>query len=229
MAVLRDGPASSQFAALSFEGTTAWTDLADADVSPQMAEAVDRAPSGACVAWGIPFEIGDAVCVAEVPATVAVAPTAARWLVFLHTSDVRPLTPNADGFISPMRGAGQLNEHAADYVVLYEDGSEEIIKSDAGWKASKSPILMDLVFHGEVYDARLEQPGWNAPEFDDSNWQPVALRRAPELVQRDPREVVEGAARGRTAQRALVGVPPLAFVEDDVGARRGARARRGRA
>ena len=64
--------------------------------------------------------------------------------------------------------------------LTYEDGSEEIITSDASWKASKSAILMDLVFHGEVYDARLEQPGWNAPGFDDSNWQPVALRRAPE-------------------------------------------------
>ena len=63
--------------------------------------------------------------------------------------------------------------------ITYEDGSKEIIKSDASWKASKSAILMDLVFHGEIYDARLEQPGWNAPGFDDSAWQPVAIRNAP--------------------------------------------------
>ncbi len=68
--------------------------------------------------------------------------------------------------------------------ITYEDGTEDIIKSDASWTASKSAILMDLVFHGEVYDARQEQPGWNAPGFDDSDWQPVAIRQAPygELV-----------------------------------------------
>lgn len=63
--------------------------------------------------------------------------------------------------------------------ITYDDGNQEIIKSDASWKASKSPILMDLVFHGEVYDARLEQPGWNAPGFDDLSWEPVAIRQAP--------------------------------------------------
>jgi hypothetical protein len=47
-----------------------------------------------------------------------------EWLVFMHTSDCRPLAPNADGFFGPMRGVGQLGEHAADYVLLYADGTE---------------------------------------------------------------------------------------------------------
>ena len=29
-----------------------------------------------------------------------------------------------DGFISPMRGEGQLGEHAADYIILYQDGTQ---------------------------------------------------------------------------------------------------------
>ena len=62
--------------------------------------------------------------------------------------------------------------------ITYEDGTEDIIKSDASWKAAKSAILMDLVFHGEVYDARQEQPGWNASGFDAADWQPAALRQA---------------------------------------------------
>jgi alpha-L-rhamnosidase len=63
--------------------------------------------------------------------------------------------------------------------VTYEDGSEDIIVTDQSWKASKSAILMDLVYHGEHYDARLEQPGWNTAGFDDSKWEKVAIREAP--------------------------------------------------
>jgi alpha-L-rhamnosidase len=62
----------------------------------------------------------------------------------------------------------------------YTDGSEEIIVSDESWKASQSPILMDMVYYGEHYDARKEQSGWNKPGFEDSAWQKVAIRTAPE-------------------------------------------------
>jgi alpha-L-rhamnosidase len=64
--------------------------------------------------------------------------------------------------------------------VTYDDGSQEIIVSDQTWKASKSPILMDMVYYGEHYDARLEQAGWSAPGFDDKNWINAVLRKAPE-------------------------------------------------
>jgi len=63
--------------------------------------------------------------------------------------------------------------------VTYADGSEEIFVSDQTWKASKSAILMDLVYHGEFYDARKEQSGWCLPGFDDSAWEHVAIRKAP--------------------------------------------------
>ena len=64
--------------------------------------------------------------------------------------------------------------------ITYTDGSEETIVSDRSWKASKSPILMDMVYYGEHYDARLEQPGWCTVGFDESNWEPVSERKAPE-------------------------------------------------
>jgi len=63
--------------------------------------------------------------------------------------------------------------------ITYSDGSEEIIVTDKSWKASKSPILMDMVYYGEHYDARQEQPGWCTSEFDDSAWKKVAIRKAP--------------------------------------------------
>ena len=64
--------------------------------------------------------------------------------------------------------------------ITYTDGTEEVIVSDQSWKASKSAIMMDLVFDGEHYDARLEKPDWCTPGFDDSKWEDVALRKKPE-------------------------------------------------
>jgi alpha-L-rhamnosidase len=64
--------------------------------------------------------------------------------------------------------------------ITYTDGSEDIVVSDGSWKASKGPILMDLVYHGEHYDARRELTGWCTPSYSASDWQRVALRNAPE-------------------------------------------------
>ncbi len=63
--------------------------------------------------------------------------------------------------------------------ITYSDGSEDVIASDQSWKVGKSPILMDMVYYGEHYDARLEQPGWNTFGFDDSTWKKSAIRKAP--------------------------------------------------
>ncbi len=63
--------------------------------------------------------------------------------------------------------------------ITYSDGSEQVIASDRTWRASKSAILMDLVYHGEHYDARKEQPGWCTTSFDASGWEDVAIREAP--------------------------------------------------
>jgi alpha-L-rhamnosidase len=54
--------------------------------------------------------------------------------------------------------------------VRYEDGTEEIIGTDSTWKASTGPILASEIYHGEVYDARLEKDGWNSTNYDDVDW-----------------------------------------------------------
>ncbi len=64
--------------------------------------------------------------------------------------------------------------------ITYTDGTEEVIVSDQSWKASKSAILFDMLYYGEHYDARLEQPGWSTAGFDDAAWEAVAIRKAPE-------------------------------------------------
>ena len=62
--------------------------------------------------------------------------------------------------------------------LTYEDGTTEIIASDETWEAQRSPIIENGVFAGEVYDARKEITGW----ADSKNWEPVALRKAPEGI-----------------------------------------------
>ena len=63
--------------------------------------------------------------------------------------------------------------------IRYTDGTESIIVTDNTWKAAKSPVVMDLVYDGEHYDARLEQPGWDIPGFNDSSWEKAAVKEAP--------------------------------------------------
>lgn len=63
--------------------------------------------------------------------------------------------------------------------ISYADGSEEVIGSGPDWKAHRSPILLDNVYDGEHYDARRDIPGWASPGYDDTGWEPVALRKAP--------------------------------------------------
>jgi len=52
----------------------------------------------------------------------------------------------------------------------YEDGSKELVCSDENWKCSLGPILYNGLHSGEIYDARLEQNGWNKPGFNDAKW-----------------------------------------------------------
>ena len=54
--------------------------------------------------------------------------------------------------------------------IEYSDGSRDSIVTDTSWKASQSPILHSEIYWGEVYDARLEQAGWNELGFDDRKW-----------------------------------------------------------
>ncbi|MFO7296776.1 MAG: family 78 glycoside hydrolase catalytic domain, partial [Clostridia bacterium] len=57
--------------------------------------------------------------------------------------------------------------------IIYEDGREQVVVSDRSWKASTGPILMSEIYHGEIYDARLEKPGWDEANYDDSDWYDV--------------------------------------------------------
>lgn len=123
MAEITDGPVSSRFTTLRLASSRP-ADGQQAGMSESMQAGWEHAPSGRCTAWGIPFDIGNMVVLRDQAVEVGLPPTRARWLVFLHTSDVRPLELDAAGLIPNSPGEGRLNELAATYVLCYTDGSE---------------------------------------------------------------------------------------------------------
>lgn len=54
--------------------------------------------------------------------------------------------------------------------IEYSDGGVEMVTTDRSWKTSTGPILEADMLMGEVYDARLENSGWDIKGFDDSKW-----------------------------------------------------------
>ncbi len=88
------------------------------------------------------------------------------------------------------------------------DGTSRTILSGPDWRTILGPIRSSDIYHGEHYDARLEMPGWDRPEYDDSVWQPVTVfpasraalvakvnepvRRQEELATREQTEPVFG-------------------------------------
>ncbi|MCE5268277.1 MAG: glycoside hydrolase family 78 protein [Planctomycetaceae bacterium] len=59
------------------------------------------------------------------------------------------------------------------------DGRHTRLGADASWKTADGPITFSHLYAGEDYDARLEQPGWDAPGFDDHAWTTVATAAPP--------------------------------------------------
>ncbi len=70
----------------------------------------------------------------------------------------------------------------AQLEVLFADGGVQRILTDASWKAATGPILLSDIYDGEVYDARLQKPGWSKAGFDDSQWNKVVVFDHPKNI-----------------------------------------------
>jgi len=66
--------------------------------------------------------------------------------------------------------------------IEYSDGTTANIVSDESWKTAPSPVIFTSVYAGEDYDANLEQPGWDKPDFDASQWKNVVLVYGPPVL-----------------------------------------------
>jgi len=109
--------------------------------------------------------------------------------IYYNTYDVTPMLKAggnvigallADGWFSGYVGVkkqrdryGEEARLRAQLVVEYEDGRAEVIGTDKSWAGSAGPTLEADLLMGEVYDARLEMPGWDRSDFDASSWESI--------------------------------------------------------
>jgi hypothetical protein len=61
----------------------------------------------------------------------------------------------------------------------YADGTRDLVVTDARWKQAPGPITFSCIYGGEDYDARLEQPGWDEPRFNESSWTAALIANGP--------------------------------------------------
>ncbi|MDR1042826.1 MAG: glycoside hydrolase family 78 protein [Clostridiales Family XIII bacterium] len=82
--------------------------------------------------------------------------------------------------------AGTAGDMMAFVEVEYADGtSEVVVKTDNTWKFNAaSPSLNGSFMDGEIYDATLETPGWDKPNFDDTDWVAAGVKNAPNYTNR---------------------------------------------
>ena len=65
----------------------------------------------------------------------------------------------------------------AELHLEYGDGSSQVVITDRTWKGAPSPIVFNGIRNGEYFDAREDQPGWDTPDFDDSEWDHAKIIR----------------------------------------------------
>ncbi|MCK9618778.1 MAG: glycoside hydrolase family 78 protein, partial [Lentimicrobiaceae bacterium] len=49
--------------------------------------------------------------------------------------------------------------------IKYTDGTVNQITTDGSWQTGNGPIIESDIYNGEIYDARLDIPGWDQPGF----------------------------------------------------------------
>ncbi|MET8418162.1 family 78 glycoside hydrolase catalytic domain [Streptomyces sp. NPDC005134] len=71
---------------------------------------------------------------------------------------------------------------AAQLTLEYEDGTVETVITDERWRWTRAPVVSASLYQGEIYDARLQTPGWSSPSFDDSDWDTIRIVAVPEVT-----------------------------------------------
>ena len=75
--------------------------------------------------------------------------------------------------------------------LFYPNGSTQVIVSDGSWQAGFGPIRVADNQAGEVYDARLELPGWDSPGFVNTGWTSATTgAEVSPVIQAHPAEAV---------------------------------------
>jgi hypothetical protein len=123
MKSFKDGPCSKLFAPLRFTGNASLDHLDATLLTPDLAAALQAAPRGTCIGWGIPFNIGRVALLARESIEVTWKPVKARWFIIMHTSDYVPTRLSSSSLLPPIKGPGRDREVAARYTLRYSDGT----------------------------------------------------------------------------------------------------------
>jgi alpha-L-rhamnosidase len=110
------------------------------------------------------------------------APGVAEKCLYYQTLDVTKLLREGANVIAAVTGNGwhnslyygdmfsHKNELLAELRLTYADGRTALLATGSDWQVHASPLVDNDLQWGERYDARLEQPGWDAPGFSASHW-----------------------------------------------------------
>ena len=82
------------------------------------------------------------------------------------------------GYIGSKRRKNFYGENPRLLVQLeieFANGDTKTIVTDGSWKACYGPIVETDFLMGETYDSRREMSGWDSSDFDDSQWDKVAI------------------------------------------------------
>jgi hypothetical protein len=90
----------------------------------------------------------------------------------------------------------------AQFHLFYQDGTSEVVPTDAQWRTAPGPITFSGIYGGEDFDARLEPAGWKEPGFDGSTWSPA-------WVTNSPGGVLRGASYAAPAIKASQTLQPV--------------------
>ncbi|GEM_PF-27731 len=114
--------------------------------------------------------------------------------VFYNTFDVKNQLQKGENVVGMILGNGWYNQRDRavegdlwystprlifQMEIEYASGKKETITSNEDWKVATGPLLHDGIFTGEIYDARLENEGWNLAGFNAESWQKARLVKAP--------------------------------------------------
>jgi alpha-L-rhamnosidase len=110
------------------------------------------------------------------------------------------------GWLGRRNVYGDRTALVAQLMVRLTDGREAVIATDGSWRVSDGPVLFAEIYHGETYDARLEEEGWDRPGFDDSAWKPASLVDG-DLARLVPRDGLPARRRERFKPVSLIVTP----------------------
>lgn len=100
---------------------------------------------------------------------------------------------------------GEDSDVLAQLNVRYPDGSTAVVASDGTWQSKPGPVTRAHTFHGETFDARLQDPQWLQPEKLSPGWtgvDVVAGRGVLDPALNEPSKVIRNLKSVRTTQPA---------------------------